>query len=115
MNSMITDVRLAAMVLAATCLGISGSIYANDWPERPVRIVVPFGAGGGTDIQASLLSKLFYESLGRTFIVDNRPGAAGLIGAEHVAKAPVDGYTILFTTASLSANVIIDRGHLASQ
>ena len=109
MNSMITNVRLAAMVLATTCLGISGSTYANDWPERPVRIVVPFGAGGGTDTQARLLSKLFYESLGRTFIVDNRPGAAGLIGAEHVAKAPVDGYTILFTTASLSVNVTLYR------
>jgi len=70
-----------------------------------VRIIVPFGPGGGTDIQGRLLGKKFYESMGQTFVVDNRAGASGLIGAELVAKSPPDGYTILFTTASLSVNV----------
>jgi len=78
-----------------------------------VRIVVPFGPGGGTDIQGRLLSKKFYESMGQTFVVDNRPGAAGLIGADQVAKAPPDGYTILFTTASLSVNVTLYKKTIA--
>jgi tripartite-type tricarboxylate transporter receptor subunit TctC len=79
---------------------------AENWPTKPVRIIVPFGAGGGTDIQGRMLSKKFYESMSQTFVVDNRPGAGGLIGAEIVAKqSPPDGNTILFTTASLSVNV----------
>lgn len=82
---------------------------ADNWPARAVRIVVPFGAGGGTDIQGRLLSKKFYESMGQTFVVDNRPGASGLIGAEIVARAAPDGYTVLFTTASLSVNVSLYR------
>jgi tripartite-type tricarboxylate transporter receptor subunit TctC len=72
-----------------------------------VRVIVPFGPGGGTDIQARLLSKIFYDSMAQTFVVDNRPGAAGLIGAEQAVKSPPDGYTILFTTASLSVNVTL--------
>jgi tripartite-type tricarboxylate transporter receptor subunit TctC len=80
---------------------------ADTYPSKTVRIIVPFGAGGGTDIQGRLLSKKFYENTGQTFIVDNRPGASGLIGTELAAKAPADGYTILFTTASLSVNVTL--------
>ncbi|HKA44849.1 MAG TPA: tripartite tricarboxylate transporter substrate binding protein [Burkholderiales bacterium] len=86
---------------AAACV----TAYAQAWPAKPVRIIVPFGPGGGTDIQGRLLGKKFYESMGQTFVVDNRAGASGLIGAELVAKSPPDGYTILFTTASLSVNV----------
>lgn len=87
------------------CIVLPPAAAAEGWPERPVRIVVPFGAGGGTDIQGRLLSKKFFESMGQTFVVDNRPGASGLIGAEIVARAAPDGYTVLFTTASLSVNV----------
>ena len=80
---------------------------AQNWPDKPVRMIVPFGAGGGTDIQGRLLAQKFYASMGQTFVVDNRPGAAGLIGAELAVKSPPDGYTILFTTASLSVNVTL--------
>lgn len=69
-----------------------------------MRVVVPFGAGGGTDIQGRLLSKKFYDSLGQVFVIDNRTGAGGMIGAELAAKSPPDGYTILFSTASLAVN-----------
>lgn len=90
----------------ALCAIAVPAAQAADWPTRPVRILVPFGAGGGTDIQARLLSKKFHESMGQTFVVDNRAGAGGLIGAEIVAKqSQPDGYTLLFTTASLSVNV----------
>ncbi len=80
------------------------SASAQNWPARSVRIVVPFVPGGGTDIQARLLGKKFYESMGQSFVVENRGGAGGLIGAELVAKSPPDGYNILVTTASLAVN-----------
>ena len=95
------------MLTVTMIVGCSSSALAQNWPDKPVRIIVPFGPGGGTDIQGRLLAKKFYESLGETFVVDNRPGAAGLIGAELVVKSPPDGYTILFTTASLSVNVTL--------
>jgi tripartite-type tricarboxylate transporter receptor subunit TctC len=97
--------RLQWIALAAACF--AAAAYGQTWPAKPVRIIVPFGAGGGTDIQARLLAKSFYESMGQTFVVENRAGAAGIIGAEIVARSPADGYTILFTTASLAVNVTL--------
>jgi tripartite-type tricarboxylate transporter receptor subunit TctC len=99
--------HIAATLCAACVLTIAPQTGAQTWPAKPVRIIVPFGAGGGTDIQARLLAKHFGESLKQTFIVDNRPGAGGLIGAELAVRSPADGYTILFTTASLSVNVTL--------
>lgn len=95
----------AASMAVALCL--AGGAAAQNWPTKPVRVIVPFGAGGGTDIQGRLLAKKFYESMGQTFVVDNRPGAAGLIGADLAAKSPPDGGTILFTTASLAVNITL--------
>ena len=105
--------RCAACAAAVAGLLVVNGAYSQEWPDKPVRIVVPFGPGGGTDIQGRLLSKKFYESMGQTFVVDNRPGAAGLIGADQVAKAPPDGYTILFTTASLTVNVTLYKKTIA--
>lgn len=96
---------IISAVLAGATLSLATQAIAQSYPSKPVRIIVPFGAGGGTDIQGRLLGKKFYESMGQTFVVDNRPGASGLLGAELAAKSPPDGYTILFTTASLSVNV----------
>jgi tripartite-type tricarboxylate transporter receptor subunit TctC len=89
----------------ALSLLLAGAVHAQAWPSKPVRIIVPFGPGGGTDIQGRILAKKFFESMGQTFVVENRTGAAGLIGAEVVVRSPADGYNILFTTASLSVNV----------
>jgi tripartite-type tricarboxylate transporter receptor subunit TctC len=89
----------------ATCAQTTSTGSGQAWPTKPVRIVIPFAPGGGTDIQGRILAKKFYESMGQTFVVENRTGASGLIGAEIVAKSPADGYNILFTTASLSVNV----------
>jgi tripartite-type tricarboxylate transporter receptor subunit TctC len=99
------SVRSLAAVLAIGALVTAGPAVAQAWPSKSVRIVVPFGPGGGTDIQGRLLGKKFTESMGQTFVLDNRAGAAGLIGAEIVSKASPDGHTILFTTASLAVNV----------
>ena len=90
---------------ALMACGIGLPAQAQQWPAKPVRIIVPFAAGGGTDIQGRLLGKKFYESLGQTFVVDNRPGASGIIGVELAAKSPADGYTLLFVSASMSVNV----------
>ena len=107
MKSFSLPTRCAARAVAVAGLLVFNTAYSQEWPDKTVRIVVPFGPGGGTDIQGRLLSKKFYESMGQTFVVDNRPGAAGLIGTEQVTKAAPDGYTILFTTASLSVNVTL--------
>ncbi|MBI3044827.1 MAG: tripartite tricarboxylate transporter substrate binding protein [Betaproteobacteria bacterium] len=90
----------AALLNAATAL-------AQDWPTKPVRVVVPFGTGGGTDIQARLLAINLRKLTGQSFIVDNRSGAGGLIGAELVVNSPPDGHTILFTTATLAINTTL--------
>ena len=100
--------QIAGAVLAAVSMAWGVPVLAQQWPAKTVRIIVPFGAGGGTDIQARLLSKKFYESMKQTFVVDNRAGASGLIGGDLAAKSPPDGYTILFTTASLSVNATLN-------
>jgi len=89
-----------AAVAAATLL--SGVAAAQPYPSRPVRIVVGFQAGGGTDIAARVIAQKLADALGVTFIVDNRPGAAGNIGADIVAKSNADGYTILMANSTIA-------------
>ena len=86
--------RFRALVLAA-CWITSASAASNDYPSKPVRFISPFSPGGGTDTVARALALRLGDALGRTFIVDNRPGADGLIGTELGAKSPPDGYTLL--------------------
>ncbi|MBI3067469.1 MAG: tripartite tricarboxylate transporter substrate binding protein, partial [Betaproteobacteria bacterium] len=69
------------------------------YPVKPVRMVVPFPPGGGVDLVARLISRKLGDSLGQSFMVDNRPGAAGIIGCEFVARAAPDGYTLLMATS----------------
>lgn len=100
--------RAAHMLLAAGML-LTALAAAQDYPVRGVRIIVPFAPGAGTDITARMLAKKLHEGLGQTFIVDNRPGAAGMLGAELVAKSPPDGYNLLFGTAALSVNATLRK------
>src|SRR4051812_3979310 len=67
---------------------------AQDWPQKTIRIIVGFGAGGGTDIVSRIIAQSLQERLGQPVVVENRPGAGGTIGAEAVARADRDGYTL---------------------
>jgi len=95
----------ATAILAAITLASVTTSFAQDYPIRPVRIVVPFTPGGGTDLLARLLSQRFTEAFGQSFIVENRAGSGGNIGAEFVIRSPADGYTLLMSTASMAVNV----------
>ncbi|HTD91129.1 MAG TPA: tripartite tricarboxylate transporter substrate binding protein [Burkholderiales bacterium] len=77
-----------------------GAAYAQSYPNRPIRIVVPYPPGGGTDVVARTLAQKMTEVMGQQVIVDNRPGANGIIGSDVVAKAAPDGYTVLITLAT---------------
>jgi len=95
----------AAVFAVAMVLGSQAA--SAEWPERTVRLIVPFGTGGGTDIQARLLADNLRMQTGQTFVVDNRSGAGGLIGAQLVAESHPDGNTLLFTTATLAINTTL--------
>jgi tripartite-type tricarboxylate transporter receptor subunit TctC len=104
-----SSLRHAARLLAGGLLIATTSAMAQQWPVKPVRMIVPFAVGGGTDIQARLFSAKLQPALGQQIIVDNRTGAGGNIGAELVAKAPPDGYTVLFQSASIAVNATLYR------
>lgn len=89
-------------------LGWAGIAIAA-YPEKPVRLIVPFATGGGTDLQGRLIADRMRQSLGQPVLVENRPGAGGLIGAEFAAKSSPDGYTVLMTTASIALNVTLQK------
>src|SRR5687768_17281736 len=93
-----TFIALAALVLSA------GNAFSQSFPSKPVRVVVPFAPGGGADVVTRVLTPKMSEFLGQPVVVENRPGAGGNIGAEAVARAPADGYTLLVATGAQAIN-----------
>jgi len=85
----------------------SHAALAQTWPAKPVRVVVPFPPGGGTDIVARTVTPKMAEILGQPFVIENRAGAGGNIGTELVAKSPADGYTLLVASASTAINTTL--------
>src|ERR1700675_1157154 len=94
---------LCALAAAFFCMQWQSG-WAQAYPSKVVRIVVPFGAGGPADIYARFLGQRLQEALGQSFIVDDRPGAGSIIGTEIVAKAPADGYTLLLMSNTHTVN-----------
>ena len=96
--------RAASLALiAALLLPWSAPVPAQDYPSRPVRLIVPLGAGGPTDIVGRWLAQALSEQFKQSFFVENRPGAAGVIGTDAAAKSAPDGYTLLLTTTAIYA------------
>src|SRR6476646_2549758 len=93
-----------ATVLVAALLAAPLCAQAEDYPVRPVKIIVPFGAGGPADVAARLVGNVFQEAMGQPFVVENRTGAGGVIGTQEVAKSPPDGYTLLMMSNTQTAN-----------
>ncbi len=93
------------LILLLFFISVSEKTNAQQYPSRPVRVIVGFTPGGGVDINARMLAPKLSEYLGQQFLVENRPGAGTNIDNELVAKSPADGYTLLFTTAALTINM----------
>jgi tripartite-type tricarboxylate transporter receptor subunit TctC len=105
MQTFTTRSVLYGAMIAALMMVASGATVAQSYPTRPIRLVVPSSAGAGvTDIMARLVGQHLSMSLGQQIVIDNRPGASGILGAEVVAKAPPDGYTLLIANVSLIVN-----------
>lgn len=92
------------LLLAAAALALGAAAHAQDYPTRNVRLVAASSPGGTSDLLARLIAQQLTRDLGQTFVVDNRPGASGIIGTEVVAKAAPDGYTLLLIQPSLTIN-----------
>jgi tripartite-type tricarboxylate transporter receptor subunit TctC len=97
-------------ILCALALLLPGAAQAQDaYPSRPVRIIVPSAPGGGTDTVARLLGQTLSKTMGQPFVIDNRPGAGTVIGAEAAARAAPDGYTLLMAPSTLAINHIVKK------
>jgi tripartite-type tricarboxylate transporter receptor subunit TctC len=96
--------RALSLVLAALLLAPAAPAFAQDYPTRPVRMIVPFAAGGPADVYARFLAQRLQEALGQPFVVDDRPGGGSVIGTEAVAKSPADGYTLLVMSNTHTVN-----------
>jgi tripartite-type tricarboxylate transporter receptor subunit TctC len=94
--------RAPTLLSAFFLLAASGAAWCADYPVKPVRMVIPIGPGSSMDITGRVLAQKMNESWNQPVIVDNRPGAGGNIGADVVAKAPTDGYTVLFASSSVA-------------
>ena len=102
-------VALAATLLATTLLvgSLAGPCRAQDYPTRPIRMIVPFGAGGPADVAARLIGNYLQESFGQPIVIENRAGAGGVIGTLEAAKAAPDGYTVLMMSNAQTVNELL--------
>ncbi|WP_428676350.1 Bug family tripartite tricarboxylate transporter substrate binding protein [Reyranella sp.] len=105
MSHRVTRRNLLAMTaggLAATTVPLGGASANDPWPTKPIKVIMPFGAGGSMDTLSRLLAPIVSDTLGQQVVVENRPGATGTVTMAAVASAPADGYTLMFTGSSYS-------------
>ena len=103
MNTLYTQNRFVQYCVAFLMMLTSPLVLADNYPSKPIKAIVPFAAGSATDQIGRAFAAKIAETLGQPVVVENRPGANGMIGADVVAKAPADGYTLLFGTNSTNA------------
>ncbi len=101
--------KLTRIVLALLFAAVAGSAAAQTFPSKPLRLIVPFGPGGPSDITGRLIALPIGETIGQPVVVENRPGAGGNIGAEIVARQAPDGYTLLLASTSFASNATLMR------
>jgi len=87
---------------------LAGNCLAQDYPNKPVRFIVPYAPGGSSDILARTLGQKFADAMGQPFIIDNRPGAGSMVGTDALAKSPADGYTIILSDMPHTINPSIN-------
>jgi tripartite-type tricarboxylate transporter receptor subunit TctC len=99
--------------IAAACLlaaGLAAPAFAQDYPTQPIRMIVPFGPGGGSDIVTRIIAQRMQEKLGQPVVIENKPGAGGTLGNELVARAAPDGYTMAIMTAGQIIQAVLNKG-----
>ena len=101
---------IAKLLCGAALLGVALAAGAQPYPNKPIRLIVPLAAGGGTDLAARVVGVALSERLGQSVLIENRPGAGGIVGVEAAAKAPADGYTfVIGSTTTMAANLFLYR------
>jgi len=101
--------RLVSTTICAFALSTPVAIAQSDYPTRPIRVLVPFAPGGGSDVLVRSIGMKITESTGQPVIIDNRPGANGVVAASAAAKAPPDGYTVLLDTTNMVLNAVLNK------
>jgi len=101
--------RRKLLAVGAAMLGSTRAAHAEDWPQRTVHMIVPFGPGGGADIIGRIVAQSLQEKLGQPVVIENRPGAAGTLGNEAVARADKDGYTLGIMTAGQIIAAVMNK------
>jgi len=105
---MVAHGRIAALALIAACFFVAAQGPSRaDYPDKPIRLLLPFPAGGAVDIVARVMAAKMADDLGKPFVIENRAGAGGIIATDAVAKAPPDGYTLLLTTPNHTINAAL--------
>ena len=97
--------KILSLGVISFLLGILAPSHAQDFPSRPIRIIVPLAAGGATDVVARLIAEKLSEQVKQPVIVENRPGAQGMIGVEAAARTAPDGYTLVFGSSTTMAAI----------
>ena len=99
--------KFAGVFVSCALLALAGDAFAQSWPSRPIKLIVPTGAGSATDVMARLLAEGISNGVGQPVVVENMPAASGVVAHQTVARAEADGHTLLFTnTSGMAINLI---------